>query len=45
MRVGSVSNGGSSTLAGAEHRQRCRAPVPRRGPSLHRYTPLNSEAP
>ena len=45
MRVGSVSNRGSSTLAGVEHRQRCRAPVPRRGPWLHSYTPLRSEAP
>lgn len=33
MRVGSVSNRGSSTLAGLEHRQRCRAPVPRPGPT------------
>jgi hypothetical protein len=33
MRVGSVSNRGSSTLAGFEHRQRCRAPVPRPGPT------------
>jgi hypothetical protein len=32
MRVGSVSNRGSSTSAGLEHRQRRRAPVPRPGP-------------
>jgi hypothetical protein len=44
MRVGSVSNRGSSTLVGVRHRQSCRAPVPRRG-SLRRYTPLKSEAP
>ena len=33
MRVGSISNRGSSTLAGVEHRQRRRAPVPRQGPT------------
>ena len=31
--VGSVSNRGFSTLAGVRHRQRCRAPVPRPGPT------------
>ena len=41
MRVGSVSNRGSATLAGVEHRQRCRAPVPRTGP----HSTLRSEAP
>ena len=41
MRIGSVSNRGSSTLAGVEHRQRCRAPAPRPGP----HSTLKSEAP
>ena len=45
MRVGSVSNRGSSTRTGVEHRQ-SRGPLCReRGPLPHRHPTLKSEAP
>jgi len=45
MRVGSLSNRGSSTSAGVRHRQRRRAPAPRQGPLPDHHATLKSEAP